>query len=68
MIPPQPPASSGFNSDGECACPTLHGGAQSPQHSMLLFFYKINSSFILFTIILFAADHHADGQKLCFLQ
>jgi hypothetical protein len=31
--------------------------------AMLLFFYGINSSFILFIIILFAADWRACGQK-----
>jgi hypothetical protein len=35
---------------------------------MLFFFYEINSSFILFTIILFVDDRRAHGQKVCFLQ
>jgi hypothetical protein len=34
----------------------------------LIFFYEINSSFILFTIILFVADWRACNQKVCFLQ
>ncbi len=36
--------------------------------AMLLFFYEINSSFILFTIVLCAADCRTCGQKVCFLQ
>ena len=67
--PPQPPASSGFNILMVSVIALRHAVAHNLRNmAMLLIFHEINSSFILFSIILFAADQRTWGQKVCFLQ
>ena len=66
MIYPNPPAPSGFNFKGECDRRMSRDRARSPQHGDAIFRRETNFFFILFTIILYAADRRARGQKVCF--
>ena len=66
MISPNPPAPSGFNFKGECDRRMSRDRARSPQHGDAIFRRETNFFFILFTIILYAADRRARGQKVCF--
>ena len=63
---PRSPASSGSNLTGECDRRTSHDRYRSPQHGDAIFLCETNFSFILLTIILYAADRRAWGQKVCF--
>ena len=63
---PRPPASSGFNFTGECDRRMSRDRYRSPQHGDAIFSCKTNFCFILLTIILYAADRRARGQKVCF--
>ena len=67
MIYPNPPAPSGFNFKGECNRCMSRDRARSPQHGDAIFRRETNFFFILFTIILYAADRRTRGQKVCFL-
>ena len=67
MIYPNPPAPSGFNFKGECDRRMSRDRYRSPQHGDAIFRCKTNFCFILLTIILYAADRRAQGQKVCFL-
>ena len=67
MIYPNPPAPSGFNIKGECDRRMSRDRSRSPQHGDAIFRRETNFFFILFTIILYAADRRARGQKVCFL-
>ena len=44
----------------------LRDRSWSPQHGDAIFRRETNFFFILFTIILYAADRRAQGQKVCF--
>ena len=66
MIYPNPPAPSGFNFKGECDRRMSRDRYRSPQHGDAIFRCKTNFCFILLTIILYAADRRARGQKVCF--
>ena len=66
MISPRPPASSGFNFKGECDRRMSHDRPWSAQYGDAIFLRETNCFLILLSIILYAADRRARGQKVCF--
>jgi len=63
---PRPPASSGSNFTCECVRLTSRDRYRSPQHGDAMFLSETNFFYILLTIIPYAADRRAWGQKVCF--
>ena len=63
---PRPPASSGSNLTGECDRRTSRDRYRSPQHGDAMFLSEANFFYILLTIIPYAGDRRAWGQKVCF--
>ncbi len=66
MVPPCPPASSGFNLLGKCDCHTLRDRLRMLQYGDTLFVDETNIFFILLTIIVQANNWLVCSQKVSF--
>ena len=66
--PPNPPAPAGSNSTGECHRRTSSDQSRSLQSSDVTFIDQNIKSYILLTILIFAAAQCAQEQKVSFLQ